>query len=88
MADMAEYLQTSERKVRLIAEKIKKENLQNARLGWILISGNFGYKISKNINEIKDYVKRQKNMAISLLEQSSQAERYIKHLESEKTSIL
>jgi len=88
MSEMSEHLNVKERQVRKIAESIKKENLQNAKNGWLLVSGNFGYKISKDVNEIKEYVQRMYNMAMSILVQSNEAKKFLSHEDSKKLGIL
>ena len=87
MADMANYLNTSERYVRMVAQKIKNENLQNAKQGWLLISGNYGYKVSKNVDEINEYIKRMHSMAMAILKETKEASKFIKHEESKKGAI-
>ncbi len=88
MADMSEHLGISERSVRKIAESIKKENLQNAKAGWLLISGNFGYKLTTNVNEISEYVNRIYSQSMSLLMQVNCAKKFLSHAESQKLGIL
>lgn len=88
MADMSEHLGISERSVRKIAESIKKENLQNAKAGWLLISGNFGYKLTTNVNEISEYVNRIYSQSMSLLMQVNCAKKFLSHTESEQLGVL
>lgn len=88
MSDMSQHLGISERSVRKIAESIKKENLQNAEAGWLLISGNFGYKLTTNVNEISEYVNRIYSQSMSLLMQVNCAKKFLSHAESQKLGIL
>ena len=88
MSDMSQHLGISERSVRRIAESIKKENLQNAKAGWLLISGNFGYKLTTNVNEISEYVNRIYSQSMSLLMQVNCAKKFLSHAESQKLGIL
>lgn len=88
MSDMSQHLGINERSVRRVAESIKKENLQNAKAGWLLISGNFGYKLTTNVNEISEYVNRIYSQSMSLLMQVNCAKKYLQHTKSEKLGIL
>lgn len=88
MSDMSQHLGINERSVRRVAESIKKENLQNAKAGWLLISGNFGYKLTTNVNEISEYVNRIYRQSMSLLMQVNCAKKYLHHAESQKLGIL
>lgn len=88
MSDMSEHLGINERSVRRISASIKKENLQNAKAGWLLISGNFGYKLTTNVNEISEYVNKTYRHAMSLMMQANCAMKYLQHTKSEKLGIL
>ena len=88
MQEMSEHLSVTNRQVRRIAETIKKDNLNNAVDGWLLISGNFGYKITTNVDEIKEYTQRMYNTAMSILLQVKVAEKYLKHEDLKKISNL
>lgn len=88
MADIAQHLGISERSVRQIAETIKKENMQNAKSGWLLISGNFGYKITTNVEEIRTFVARMYNQSMNMLIQVNCAKKYLQHAESEKLNLI
>ena len=88
MSDMSEHLGINERSVRKIAEKIKKENLINAKNGWLLVSGNFGYQITTDSTIISDYVKRIYNTSMSLLIQVNCAKKFLSHEDSKKLLLL
>ena len=88
MSDMSQHLGISERSVRKIAEKIKKENLVNAKNGWLLVSGNFGYQITTDSTIISDYVKRIYNTSMSLLIQVNCAKKFLSHEDSKKLGVL
>jgi len=88
MSEMSQLLGISERKVRLIAQEIKSENLENAKNGWLLISGNFGYKITTDFGEIKEYVNRMYSMAMAILKQTSSASKYLTHEKDKEQALL
>lgn len=88
MSDMSEHLGISERKVRRISESIKKENLQNAKAGFVLISGNFGYKLTTDVEEIRTFVKRIYNHAMSMLVEVNATKKFLSHEDSKKLGVL
>ena len=79
MPEMASLLNITERQVRLLAQEIKNENIENAKLGWLLISGCFGYKITTDLNEIRLFVQKTHNFAMSLLKQTSATSKFLNH---------
>ena len=87
MEDMAQHLNVTVRTVRKIAQSIKSENLKNAKEGWLLISGIYGYKISTNVDEIKEYIHRMHAMAMTILKETKEAKHFIHHYESKINSL-
>ena len=79
MPEMASLLNITERQVRLLAQEIKNENLENAKQGWNLVSGNYGYKITTDLNEIRLFVQKTHNFAMSLLKQTSATSKFLNH---------